>query len=96
MNIRDKVVKILINTIANDYSEVNKSELLHYLEFNDDLSKIEFNSVIYIKAVVQFEEEFDIEFDDGELLFSEMLSMEKICKTIKNHIESKKVAADDE
>ena len=54
------------------------------------------DSFTVINVVSDLEEEFDIEFDDGELLFSEMLSMEKICKTIKNHIESKKVAADDE
>ena len=88
MNIRDNVIEILANTIVTDYSEMDRDELVKTLECNDDLSQVELNSILYIKAVVQIEERFGVEFDFEKLDYSEMSSLNALCKFVESLLNS--------
>lgn len=82
MNIRDIVIEIIANNFVSEYTEIDKAELIKQLQGDDDLSKIELNSILYIKSVIQIEERFEIEFDYDKLDYSEMKSLSSLCNYI--------------
>jgi len=82
MDVKSKIIRIIVENSENDMIE-------EYLQANDDLSKIGFNSISFIKTVVDIENEFDIEFEDEALDYSLFLSLENLCKYVKNMIEDK-------
>lgn len=82
MSIRDIVIEIIANTFVSEYPELDKSTLVKQLQSDDDLSKVELNSIQYIKTVIQIEERLEIEFDYDKLDYSEMESLSSLCKYI--------------
>lgn len=84
MNIRDNVIEILTHIIVTDYPKIDRDELVRKLEYYDDLTQVELNSILYIKAVVRIEERFDVEFDVEKLNYSEMLSLNTLCKYVES------------
>ena len=79
MNNREKIIEIVANNCDMD----NVSE---YLQSNDDLSKIGMNSVKFIKLLVDFEDDFNIEFDSDELDYSKFNSFNTLCDFIESKI----------
>lgn len=72
-----------------------KEKLIHILEYvleeidvrgflkeNDDLSKIGFNSLTFVKLVVEIEMEFDVEFPDEMLDFKLLTSFANLAEYI--------------
>lgn len=86
MNIKDIVIEIIVNNLVSEYSEIDKAVLINQLQGNDDLTKIELNSILYIKSVIQIEERFGIEFDYDKLDYLEMKSLSVLCKYIQSLI----------
>lgn len=82
MSIRDIVIEIIANTIVSEYPEIDKSTLIKQLQSDDDLRQVELNSILYIKAVLQIEERFEVEFDYDKLDYLEMESLSSLCNYI--------------
>ena len=48
----------------------------------DKLDELGLNSITFVKLMVKFEEEFDIEFDDEDLNIGKFSIIDDICKYI--------------
>ncbi len=73
-NILDKVLQILNANIEN--VEITSKQM------EDDLSAIGLDSITFIRVIVAFEEEFDIEIPDEHLLLTEMNTIFKMTDVI--------------
>ena len=57
------------------------------IDENDDLTKFGFNSIDFIKVIVELEREFGFELDENDLLLDKFNTLSKIRETIlKNQI----------
>ena len=83
MNIRNQV----INAISKLLEDENKKELL---DFNNDLSTLGFNSISFIKLVLELEDIFNIEFDDELLSYKKFISLDNLCDYIDIRMQNKK------
>lgn len=81
MKVKEKVIEIIAA-----HSEINN--LKEYLMNNDDLSPLNINSIDFIKMVIDFETEFEIEFDDEALSYTNFLSLHVLCEYIVKLIEN--------
>lgn len=77
MTIRERVIEIL-----SKFSE--HPNLVEYFESNDSLSEVGLDSLSFIKIVITIEQEFDIDFDDVALEFSQFTSLSKLCEYIES------------
>lgn len=73
-NIQDKVLEILN---ANIEKAKIKPE-----QFDEDLSQLGMDSIIFIKIIVALEETYDIEIPDEKLLMEEMNTLNKIVSVV--------------
>ena len=82
MDILKSVIHILKkNTTLDD-------TILLTIDENDDLTKYGYNSIDFIKVIVELEKEFGIELDDSDLLLDKFNTLSKIRDTIlKNNKE---------
>lgn len=80
MDIREHVIKVLSSESSTDDS-------YKLLQQSDDLLLLEMNSISFIKAVVELEEIFGIEFDDEKLNFNENHSLDGLCNYIESLME---------
>lgn len=53
------------------------------IDLDDDLVKVGYNSMEFIKLVINLEQEFDIEFDDDYLEYRQMNTISKIARYIE-------------
>lgn len=77
MDIKGKVTEIVEANIAGTGLETS---VLPTSEFE----KMGIDSLMFIRIIVNLEEEFNIEFPDELLLLSEMNTVERICEIITN------------
>jgi len=54
------------------------------IEVDEDITKIGYNSIEFIKLVISLEKEFDIEFDDEFLDYNKLNTIQKIAECIDN------------
>ncbi|HBB29610.1 MAG TPA: phosphopantetheine attachment site [Clostridiales bacterium] len=78
-----KIKEKIIDTISS-LSEMENVK--QYLSENDDLSKIEMNSLSFIKIVVALESEFGFEFDDEMLDYNRFASLNTLCNYVKEQM----------
>ena len=71
-----KVVEILNTNIGG--AELTDTK------FDEDLSNLGMDSIIFIKIVVDLENEFECESPDSKLLIGEMDTVNKIIKVLNN------------
>lgn len=57
------------------------------IELNTPLEEIAFNSIDFIKLLVFLEDEFEIEFEDDDLVLENYRTMEDLITTIEKTIE---------
>jgi acyl carrier protein len=79
MNIKERVIDIMSQNSDMDNSK-------EYLSNNDDLTKLGINSISFIKLIVQFENEFDIEFEDEEWITVNFSSLNQLCEYIESKL----------
>jgi iturin family lipopeptide synthetase A len=77
------IIEQKIRDLLYDALEINKQEVI--INDEENLSKYGFNSISYIKLIVNIELEFEIEFDDEDLEFSKFINL----KSIINYVRSK-------
>ena len=75
MKYEDKIRNILQNSIS--FTKPMKD-----IGTNDDLQQMGMNSISFIKAVVQIEDEFDIEFPDERLVISRVHTIRELCNIV--------------
>ena len=80
-SIGQKLKEILI---SNNLINVKESDL----SFNEDLSKYGLHSIAFIRLILAIESEFDIEFDDSDLDFSNDSGIRTFASLL-NYIENK-------
>ena len=80
-NLRNEIIDIIKEN--SSYPEVEG-----YLNENDDLTEIGLDSISFIKIIVALEQNYDIEFDDISLDFSNFDSFNKLCDFVKESIEN--------
>lgn len=76
MNIKEQVISV----IEERFPDRNVKAVL---EQTDDFSKLEINSIEYVKLVVDLETAFDIEFEDEKLKAGSFRTIEDLCSYIK-------------
>ena len=75
MDTRQKIVEILISLTQNE-------ELRERLKDSSDLTNIGINSLIFVKLVVELEDEFDITFDDEKLDYKGFANLDELSRYI--------------
>lgn len=80
-NLRNEIISIIKEN--STYPDVEG-----YLKENDDLTEIGLDSISFIKIIVALEQNYDIEFDDVSLDFSNFDSFNKLCDFVKESIEN--------
>lgn len=80
-NLRNEIIDIIKEN--SSYPDVEG-----YLNENDDLTEIGLDSISFIKIIVALEQNYDIEFDDISLDFSNFDSFNKLCDFVKESIEN--------
>jgi phosphopantetheine attachment domain protein len=68
MNTSEKIIEIIDRVIE----DVDVKKLL---EITDDLHTLNMNSIIFIKMIIEIEEEFGIEFEDEALNYNRFNSV---------------------
>ena len=77
--IREKLIQI-IRVNVDENATVNEMNL------RDDLSILNFNSLSFIKVIVDIESEFDIEFEDSSLNYSNYPTLTSLCNYIEKNV----------
>jgi len=72
--------------IMNDINNLISSKLEGHPELDptQDLFNLGLDSLILIGALVELEEKYGVEFDDGELIMDNFSTIEKIYDMMKN------------
>lgn len=71
--IKEKVIE----TLDSDNTEVNEES---------NISQLGVSSIAYVKLLIFIEEEFDIMFDDDDLLISDDITVKELAKKIESLI----------
>lgn len=71
--IKEKVIE----TLDSDNTEVNEES---------NISQLGVSSIAYVKLLIFIEEEFDIMFDDDDLLMSDDITVKELAKKIESLI----------
>ena len=72
----DKIVEILNTNIEN--AEITEEK------FDENLSELGMDSLVFIKIIISLEEEFECEIPDSKLLLREMDTVNKILGILKD------------
>ena len=72
----DKIVEILNTNIEN--AEITEEK------FDENLSELGMDSLVFIKIIISLEEEFECEIPDSKLLLREMETVNKILGILKD------------
>lgn len=75
---KDKILD-LIGTVLSEDDPIAKDKLLEL----DDLSRLQFTSISFIRLIVEIEDEFGIEFDDTALGIGKFNSVQELCEYIE-------------
>ena len=75
----------LIESVLAEDDPIAKDKILEL----DDLNRLQFTSISFIRLIVELEEEFSIEFDDDVLGIGVFNSVEDLCKYIENKTQYK-------
>jgi len=75
MELKQKVIDIL--SVHSNLENVNQ-----YLQENDDLTKLNMNSISFIKMIIDLESEFNFEFEDEALDYNKFSSLELLCNYV--------------
>lgn len=75
MDTREKIVEILVTLTENE-------ELRERLKESPALTNIGVNSLIFVKLVVELEDEFDITFDDEKLDYEGFANLDDLRRYI--------------
>lgn len=79
-NIRDKVMEMLKEVLADEGGEVAA------LGPDDDLSAFGVNSVTFIRLVLALEMEFGVSWDDEELVYNNFLTVNNIIQYVESSL----------
>ena len=77
-----KITKTKIIEIIN--LNVTNGVVLTIDQDNENLSELGMDSICFIQIIVSLEEEFECEIPDDKLIFSEMNTINKIYKVLKD------------
>jgi len=77
----------VVNIIKKNFDQ---PELLNEINLNDSLDSYGFNSIKFIKIVVDLENEFAIEFDDEELNMDTFSTLNDVVQRITQKVETEK------
>ncbi len=69
-------------------------DFIHNIGMNDDLEELGINSLSFIRIVVEIEEKFNLEFEDGDLSYEKFSTIEDIANYIIEKNQSKKGGKD--
>lgn len=67
----------IIDTLENDNIDINEESII---------SQLGVSSIAYVKLLIFVEEEFDIMFDDDDLLMSDDITIKELSKKIESLI----------
>lgn len=81
--IQKKILEVVNANIEN--------EKINLVQFEDDLSQLGMESIMFITIVVEIEEMFKIEIPDEYLLISEMNTITKMAEVVKETIAIKEL-----
>ena len=79
MEIKEKIIEIL-----SAHSEMENA--YQYLQENDDLNRLDMNSISFIKMVVDMEREFGFEFEDEALNYNKFTSFSQLYKYVDDQM----------
>ena len=74
-----QIIDIL--SVHSDLENANQ-----YLHENDDLNKLNMNSISFIKMVVAIESEFNFEFEDEALDYNRFTSLNSLCNYVEEQM----------
>ncbi len=74
--------KMLLERIINIVQSFCEEKEISFSDINEDLSQYGIDSMSFIQLVMFLEEEFDLEFPDEKLIFSEMNTVNKFYEII--------------
>ncbi len=83
MNIKEQVILIL-EEILHDGSIHKK------VENQSNLSFLNLNSITFIKLVIEFENVFNVEFDDDKLDYENFKTLDEVCNYIRSLLQENK------
>lgn len=79
-DVQERVIKIIKKQLEEVVTDKE-------IELECELSSLGVNSVIFVKSVVEIENEFEIEFDDNDLNFNNFKVIKDLCDYVGNKIE---------
>lgn len=86
MTIEERIKKCLKEVIENP----TDAKYVDEMTLESDLQDYEFNSILFIATIVALEKEFDIEFDDEELLVGSIKTFSDLVSCINTKVEQNK------
>lgn len=78
-DIRAQLAQIIADNLEGE-------ETLEQLKENDDLTELEINSILFIKIIIDIENQFNIEFDDEALDYSKFVSMDNLIHYVQGKL----------
>lgn len=79
---KEKLLDLIADVLWED-DPIAKDKLIEL----DDLSRIQFTSITFIRFIVEIEDEFGIEFDDTALGIGKFNSIQDLCEYIEKKLQ---------
>lgn len=84
--VMERLFKIYNKNVQESVIEIDESKVEQLDIMKSNLIDIGFNSFLFIRLIVEIENEFDIEFDDEKLNIGAFLTINDLCDYIKSKV----------